>query len=60
MAEFAIPFQSISFDASLDDWGLQIVRTIRHKEEHIRWASIDRTRSLIDLISPGRHTASKA
>ena len=54
IAEFAIPFQSISFDASLDEWNLQIVRTIRRNNEEIRWANIDRNRSRIDMTNPGR------
>ncbi|MBB5518303.1 carbohydrate binding family 9 domain-containing protein [Amphiplicatus metriothermophilus] len=44
VAEFRIPFQSNSFDASLDAWNFQIVRTIRRANEEIRWANIDRTR----------------
>lgn len=54
IAEFVIPFQSISFDASLDDWGFQIVRTIRRNNEEIRWSNIDRSRGRIDLTNPGR------
>ncbi|MEX0644465.1 MAG: carbohydrate binding family 9 domain-containing protein [Parvularculaceae bacterium] len=54
IAEFAIPFQSISFDASLDAWGLQIVRTIRRNNEEIRWANIDRSRDRLDQTNPGR------
>ncbi len=54
IAEFAIPFQSISFDASLDEWGLQLTRTIRRTNEEIRWSNIDRSRDRIDLTNPGR------
>ncbi len=54
IAEFAIPFQSISFDASLDEWNLQIIRTIRRNNEEIRWANIDRSRGRIDITNPGR------
>ncbi len=54
IAEFAIPFQSISFDKSLDAWNLQIVRTIRRNNEEIRWANIDRSRPRLDLTNPGR------
>jgi hypothetical protein len=53
-AEFAIPFRSISFDASLDEWGFQIVRTIRRANEEIRWSNIDRTRGRTDLTNAGR------
>ncbi|MEK7266639.1 MAG: carbohydrate binding family 9 domain-containing protein [Pseudomonadota bacterium] len=54
VAEFAIPFQSISIDASLTEWGLQLLRTIRRTNEEIRWSNIDRTRDRIDITNPGR------
>lgn len=54
IAEFAIPFQSISIDPSLTEWGLQLLRTIRRSNEEIRWSNIDRTRDRIDLTNPGR------
>ncbi|MEQ1931023.1 MAG: carbohydrate binding family 9 domain-containing protein [Parvularculaceae bacterium] len=54
IAEFAIPFQSISFDASLPEWGFQILRTIRRNNEEIRWSNIDRSRGRTDLTNPGR------
>jgi hypothetical protein len=53
IAEFSIPFQSISFDASLEDWGFQILRTIRRSNEEIRWSNIDRSRDRIDLTNRG-------
>lgn len=53
IAEFAIPFQSISFDPSLDEWNLQIIRTIRRNHEEIRWSNIDLNRNRIDLTNPG-------
>ncbi|MFZ5616816.1 MAG: carbohydrate binding family 9 domain-containing protein [Pseudomonadota bacterium] len=54
IAEFAIPFRSISFDGTLDEWGLQLTRTIRRTNEEIRWSNIDRSRDRIDLTNPGR------
>ena len=54
IAEFAIPFQSISIDPSLDEWGFQILRTIKRFNEEIRWSNIDRTRGRIDMTNPGR------
>ena len=53
-AEFEIPFQSISFDPALDEWGLQIIRTVRRENEEIRWSNINRARGRIDLTNPGR------
>lgn len=54
IAEFAIPFQSISFDGSLQEWGMQLTRTIRRTNEEIRWSNIDRSRDRIDLTNTGR------
>lgn len=54
IAEFAIPFQSISFDASLEEWNLQIIRTVRRENEEIRWSNIDQNRGRIDMTNPGR------
>lgn len=54
VAEFAIPFQSISIDPSIDVWGLQLLRTIRRTNEEARWSNIDRTRDRIDLTNIGR------
>ncbi len=54
IAEFAIPFRSISVDASLQEWGLQFLRFIPRKNEETRWSNIDRTRDRIDLTNPGR------
>lgn len=53
IAEFQIPFQSISFDPSLEQWNMQIVRTIRRNNEEIRWSNIDRNRNRIDMTNPG-------
>lgn len=53
IAEFAIPFHSISFDASLDQWNLQIICTIRRNDEEIRWSNIDQNRNRIDMTNPG-------
>ena len=53
VAEFAIPFRSIAFDANLDQWGLQIIRTIRRKNEEIRWSNLNRSRRRIDMSNVG-------
>ena len=54
IAEFAIPFRSISVDSSLKEWGLQFLRFVPRKNEETRWSNIDRTRDRIDLTNPGR------
>jgi hypothetical protein len=38
-AEFAIPFKSLSFNASKGVWGFNFSRTIKRKIEEDRWAS---------------------
>ena len=53
IAEFAIPFRSISFDSSLDQWGFQIIRTIRRNNEEIRWSNLNRSRGRIDMSNVG-------
>jgi Carbohydrate family 9 binding domain-like/Domain of unknown function (DUF5916) len=53
VVEYAIPFQSFSFDSSLEEWNLQIIRVIRRNNEEIRWSNIDRSRNRIDLTNPG-------
>lgn len=54
VAEFAIPFRSISVDSALSEWGLQFLRFVPRKNEETRWSNIDRTRDRIDLTNPGR------
>ncbi|RPI54580.1 MAG: hypothetical protein EHM55_10410, partial [Acidobacteria bacterium] len=39
VAEFAIPFKSLSFPAGQDAWGFNISRTIYRKLEEDRWSS---------------------
>lgn len=53
VAEFAIPFRSISFDTSLDQWGFQIIRTVRRNNEEIRWSNLNRARGRIDMSNVG-------
>lgn len=38
-AEFAIPFKTIAFNAQAAAWGFNVQRTIRRKQEIVRWAS---------------------
>jgi hypothetical protein len=40
-AEIAIPLQTISFDPERPDWGMNVVRWIRRKNEEDHWASAD-------------------
>lgn len=38
-AEFAIPFKTISFNSAATAWGFNVQRTIRRRQEVVRWAS---------------------
>lgn len=55
-AEFSIPFRSISYDASRSDWGFDLSRFIRSKNERIRWSSISATIPSVDISRSGTIT----
>ena len=38
-AELAIPFKTLKFKPGLESWGFNVARTIRRREESMRWAS---------------------
>ncbi|HMB73624.1 MAG TPA: DUF5916 domain-containing protein, partial [Gammaproteobacteria bacterium] len=42
IAEFAIPFKSISFDPTTDTWGLNFSRSVVRKNETIAWVTRNR------------------
>jgi hypothetical protein len=42
IAEFAIPFKSISFDPNTDTWGVNFSRGVVRKNENIAWVSRNR------------------
>lgn len=39
VAEIKIPFKTINFDPSLDDWGFSVSRVISRKQEILTWSS---------------------
>jgi hypothetical protein len=41
-AEAAIPFNTLNFDPSTQDWGFTIARTIARRQEEIAWSSFNR------------------
>ena len=51
--EIAIPFKTISFNPDTERWGLNIMRFIRRKNEHARWASPSRDKSFNSLADAG-------
>jgi Carbohydrate family 9 binding domain-like/Domain of unknown function (DUF5916) len=42
MAEYEIPFKSLSFDPSTDAWGLNFSRNIKRRNEDMAWVSRNR------------------
>lgn len=52
-AEIAIPFRSLSFDPNGTVWGFNVERTIRRKQEIVRWAFPFRNKSITSLADVG-------
>jgi hypothetical protein len=42
-AEVAIPFNTLNFDPTTDEWGFTIARTIARKGEELAWSSFNRS-----------------
>jgi hypothetical protein len=55
-AEIAIPFSTLRFDPRLDTWGINVRRLIRHKNEEVFWAPINRDASLFRISLAGHLT----
>jgi hypothetical protein len=56
VAEMAIPFRSISYDAAREEWGFDFSRMIRRKNERTRWTSYDAGINLMDISNAGALT----
>lgn len=54
VAEFAIPFKSLSFQPGGAPWGFNVERVIRRKREAVRWASPFKNKSVESLADAGR------
>jgi hypothetical protein len=54
-AEVAIPFRSLSY-GSRSDWGFDLFRMVRRKNERIRWSSIRKTIQTVDITHGGTLT----
>ncbi len=52
-AEFAIPTKSIAFNPENSSWGFDVARTIRRKQETVRWSNHIRARSVYPLPDVG-------
>lgn len=54
--EMRIPFQTLSYDPEIDEWGMNILRVIRRHNEQVRWTNAVISRSFLDLGNIGRLT----
>ena len=52
-AEVEIPFKTLNFDPNAQAWGINFQRTIRRKDEKIRWNSFARNRQLNTMTEAG-------
>ncbi|MDX1673218.1 MAG: DUF5916 domain-containing protein [Longimicrobiales bacterium] len=55
-AEIRIPFSTLNFDPADDTWGINFQRTIRHRNEEIRWAGPRRNQRLTEPAHAGTLT----
>ncbi len=53
-AEVEIPFRTLSFDPSLDAWGVNFQRTVRRKNEENLWTGHSRNQGLARMDNAGR------
>ena len=54
--EVVIPFRSISYDKTRTDWGFDLFRLVRRKNERIRWSSVVETIPSSDISRSGTLT----
>ena len=53
IAEFAIPFKTLSLDADAPAWGLELERYIRRRNEFVLWANHDQDKTLSYVAAYG-------
>ena len=53
VAEIALPYKTLSFDPSTDQWGFNIARSIPRKNERMQWASPRQNISMRSVGSAG-------
>lgn len=51
--EFAIPFETLSFDPKSEVWGFNVQRRIRRTDEDLRWTDALPNRSIVDVGNIG-------
>ena len=53
VAEFAIPFKSLSYDAAQPTWGFDVARRIFHKNERVHWSGVNPALDFTDVSQTG-------
>ena len=53
VAEFAIPFKSLSYEASATTWGFDVARRIYHKNERVHWSGVNPALNFTDVSQTG-------
>ena len=53
VAEFAIPFKSLSYEATQTTWGFDVARRIFHKNERVHWSGVNPALDFTDVSQTG-------
>jgi hypothetical protein len=53
VAEFAIPFKSLSYEAGQTTWGFDVARRIFHKNERVQWSGFNPALDFPDVSQSG-------
>jgi hypothetical protein len=53
VAEFAIPFKSLSYEADATTWGFDVARRIYHKNERVHWSGVNPALQFTDVSQTG-------
>ena len=51
--EVVIPFRTLNFNPNLETWGINFQRTVRRKNEDVKWAGFQRNKKLTSPIHAG-------
>jgi hypothetical protein len=53
IVEIAIPFRSLTYERDAADWGFELTRQIRHKNETVRWSNYSPNIDFTDISGAG-------
>ena len=53
VAEFAIPFKSLSYETTQTTWGFDVARRIYHKNERVHWSGFNPALDFTDVSQTG-------